>query len=168
MRPDLSRVPVFYHNYIAQVAEDNLGEAFKAQHKTLFEFLASIPGEKHDHRYAEGKWTVKQLLQHMIDAERIFAYRALRFARKDNTPLPGFDEVLYANNATAEDRKWSDMLDEFRALRISNEFMFRSFNAEQLEQSGNANGNPVYVYGLGFIMIGHAQHHGNILRERYL
>ena len=167
MRPDLSRIPVFYHNYISQVEEDNLGEAFKAQHK-IFEFLNSIPAEKHDYKYAEGKWTVKQLLQHMIDAERIFGYRALRFARKDTTPLPGFDEVLYAENATVENRKLSDMVEEFRALRLSNEYMFRSFNSDQLEQSGTANGNPVYVFGIGFIIVGHAQHHVNILRERYL
>ena len=95
-RPDLSRVPVFFHNYINHVPEDDLAESFRKQTDVFIKFLESIPPEKHDYRYAEGKWTLKELLQHVIDAERIFTYRALRFARNDATPLAGFDENDFA------------------------------------------------------------------------
>src|SRR5688572_31156150 len=107
MRPELARVGPFYHNYINQVPEDELGEAFEKQSASLFRFLETIPPEKHDYRYAEGKWTIKELLQHIIDAERVFVYRALRFARKDATTLPGLDENKFAANARAEKREWA-------------------------------------------------------------
>ena len=96
MRPDLFRVGDWYHNYINQVPEDDLIIAFDKQGAALVRFLGTIPSDKYDYRYAEGKWTIKEVLQHIIDAERVFSYRALRFARKDSTPLPGFDENLFA------------------------------------------------------------------------
>jgi len=96
MRPDLSRVGNFYHNYINLVTQDDLVEAFDIQSASFIRFLETIAPDKYDYRYADGKWTIRELLQHIIDAERIFSYRALRFARKDSTPLPGFDENLFA------------------------------------------------------------------------
>ncbi len=168
MRPDLTRVPAFYYNYINEVAEDDLLEAFKVESPAFIQFMESIPPEKYDYRYAAGKWTVKEVLQHIIDAERIFGYRALRFARKDPTFLPGFDENSYADNAKADKRDWKNLLEEFKAVRKSSEFLFGSFDDEQLDAVGTANNNSNYVLGIGFIVVGHSVHHRNVLRERYL
>ena len=167
-RPDLSRVPEWYHGYINKVKEDDLSTAFNGQTNTFLKFLEELPEVKRNYRYADGKWTVKEVLQHIIDAERIFAYRALRFARKDSTPLPGFDENEYARNANVSNRNWNDMVEEFRALRQSTELMFTSFSEEELELPGVASEKLVYVLGIGFIIIGHVAHHWNILKERYL
>ena len=100
MRPDLSRVPSFYHNYINQVAQEDLLEAFNAGTPAFIQFLENIPLLKREYRYAEGKWTIKDVLQHIIDAERVFAYRGLRFARRDTTSLPGFDEKISDNDGS--------------------------------------------------------------------
>jgi len=167
-RPDLSRVPEWYHGYINKVQEDDLSAAFKNQSAGFLKFLEELPDAKLDYRYADGKWTVKEVLQHIIDAERIFAYRALRFARKDNTPLPGFDENEYAKNAIVSNRNWNEMIAEFSALRKSTELMFASFSSDELESTGIASEKQVYVLGIGFIIVGHAAHHRDIIKERYL
>ncbi len=167
-RAELSRIPGWYHGYINQVKENDLESALTNNTSAALDFLSKIPAEKHDFRYAEGKWTVKEVFQHVIDAERVFGYRALCIARRDQTPLPSFDEDSYAKNSNAGNRKWADMLAEFKSLRESNERMFRSFDAEQLESTGNASGNSIYVLGIGFILVGHVTHHLNVIRERYL
>ena len=167
-RPDLSRVPEFYHGYISKVKENDLMSALQNSTSELFSLLKAIPEEKHDYRYAEGKWTIKEVVQHMLDGERVFTYRALRFARKDDTALPGFDENLFAQTAKADKRNWNDMVEEFTALRKSTEAMFASFDNEQLEQTGIASENSIYVLGIGFIVAGHVNHHCQIVKERYL
>ena len=167
-RPDLQRVPPFFHGYINETSEEDIMQALQNSTKDFLSFLKAIPAEKYDYRYGEDKWTVKELLQHVIDTERVFAYRALRFARKDNTPLPGFNENLFAKNSKAENRKWEDMVNEFTTLRKANEMMFASFDEEQLESSGVSNNNPVYVLAMGFICAGHVNHHKQIIKERYL
>lgn len=168
MRPDLNRVPQFYHRYINHVPENDLMEAFRVQSAAMLSFLESIPAEKVEYRYAEGKWTIKEVLQHVIDAERIFAYRALCFARKDQTSLPSFDENLYADTSKANARDWKNLVEEFAIVRRSSEYLFGSFDAEQLDSTGVANNNPVYVLGVGYITVGHALHHVKVLKERYL
>jgi DinB superfamily len=167
-RPDLSRVPSFYHKYINLVKEDELMTAFTNQSASLFSFFNSIPEAKHDYAYGEGKWTVKELLQHMLDAERVFVYRALTFSRKDENKLPGFDENEWAPESNAAARNWNEMVEEFKALRKSTELMFGSFNSSQLDSTGIANNNLVYVSAIGFIIIGHCNHHIGVLKERYL
>ena len=167
-RPDLSRVPVSFHNYINQVPEDDLTKSFKIQSEDFIRFLENIQPDKYDYRYAEGKWTLNELLQHVIDAERIFCYRALCFARKDATPLPSFDENSYAENSKAQNRNWNDLVEEFKAVRKATEYLFSSFDKEQLDSSGVSNKNPNYVLGMGFITIGHTIHHKKIIEERYL
>jgi len=167
-RPDPSRVPEFYHGYINKVKEDDLMSGLKSSTKNLFDLLRSIPVEKHDYRYADGKWTIKEVVQHMIDGERVFTYRALRFARKDDTPLPGFDENLFAQTCKADKRSWNDLVEEFAAVRKSSEAMFASFDTEQLEESGVASEASTYVLGIGFIVAGHVNHHCAIIKERYL
>lgn len=168
MFPDLSRVGNWYHGYIKMVPEDNLTAAFSNKDNNLVAFLNSIPESKHDYRYAEGKWTIKEVLQHIIDAERVFSYRALRFARKDQTPLPGFDENLFAENSKASTRKWDDLMEEFKCVRRSSEMFFNSLDEDQLEANGISSNTPIYVRALGYIIIGHPLHHQKILKERYL
>jgi hypothetical protein len=167
-RPDLTRVPEYYHGYINKVKEDDLLTALKNSRENLISLLRSIPAEKFDYRYADGKWTVKEVVQHIIDADRVFTYRALRFARKDNTPLPGFNENLFAENAKAGKRNWNDLIDEFESLSKATVMMFASFDTEQLESAGLSNNNSVYVLALGFICAGHTNHHRQIIEERYL
>lgn len=167
-RPDLSRIPEFYHNYIRQVKGDDLMEVFRIQLPEISAFLESIPASKQEYRYADGKWSVKEVLQHIIDAERVFAYRAVCIARKDQTPLPGFDENAYALYSKANTRDWDDLIGEFRSLKMATEYLFGSFDEEQLDTTGTASGKSIYVLGIGFIIAGHVTHHFNILKERYL
>jgi hypothetical protein len=167
-RPDLSRVPEWYHRYIVQVKQNDLLTAMETQTASFIKFMKKIPEQKRNYRYAKGKWTIKEMLQHIIDAERIFAYRALCFARQDSTPLPGFDENEYAFNSKASKRDWNQMIEEFKTLRQSNEILFRSFDKKQLDSTGNASGKPVYVLAIGFILVGHIEHHATVLKERYL
>jgi uncharacterized damage-inducible protein DinB len=167
-KPDLSRVPSFYHKYISLVLQDDLGSAFAQNQQNLIDLLQSVPGERWDFSYAEGKWTVKELIQHLIDAERIFCYRALCFARKDNAALPGFDENIYAMNSKANQRSKGSLIQEMQVVQQSTAAMFNSFDEEQLQSSGIANNNSIYVSAIGFIITGHALHHKIILEERYL
>lgn len=167
-RPDLSRVPVFYHNYISQVPQDDVLLAIHDLGDELISVMESIPASLHDHAYAPGKWTLKEVFQHVIDTERILSYRGLCIARGDKQSLPGFDENSYAAASKATNRSWTDLLEEFRLVRRSSEYLFRSFDAAQLEEAGTANGSPVYALAIGFILAGHAQHHLNVIRERYL
>ena len=165
---DLTRVPVFYHRYINLVKEQDLSEAFIHHQKSLYSELNNIPDGKWDYRYEEGKWTIKEMVQHIIDAERIFCYRALNFARKDSHELPGFDENEFAAVSKADRRSKQDLLDELTTVQRSSMQLFESFDEEQLDQSGKANGNSIYVKAIGFIIVGHTLHHLNILNERYL
>jgi uncharacterized damage-inducible protein DinB len=167
-RPDLNRVPEFYHNYINQVPDNDLMIAFKNQTSVVIDFFHSIPADKIDYAYAEGKWTIKETLQHVIDAERVFCYRALRFARKDPTPLPGFDENLFAANAKADKRKWNDLIEEFKTVRKAAEWLYSSFDEEQLNAEGVSNKSSNYVLAFGYISVGHTLHHVKIIKERYL
>jgi hypothetical protein len=167
-RPDLARVPEHFHKYINQTEGDDILKVLQKQTKSFCKFLDDIPKNKRDYRYAEDKWTIKEVLQHVIDAERVFAYRALCFARKDATPLPSFDENDYAASAKVENRKWKDLVKEFETVRASTQLLFESFDDEQLDSTGTASGKPGYVLGIGYIIAGHANHHLNVTKERYL
>ena len=167
-RPDLSRVPEWYHGYIKAVKVDDFREAMQQQTLELPAFLANIPESKRKYRYAPGKWTVQEVVQHISDAERIFGYRALCFARKDETPLPAFDENEYAKHSNADSRDWTQMQSEFMSLRAANELMFASFDDAQLACIGTANQSQMSVLDLGFIIVGHVTHHLNIIANRYL
>ena len=167
-KPDLSRIPQYYHNYINQVQGDNIPSIFTQHQQEPLAFLNTIPNEKWDYAYAEGKWSIKEMVQHIIDAERIFCYRALCFARKDKTSLPGFDENTYAQYSKANNRTKEDLLAELSIVQKGSATLFASFDEEQLNATGTANGKPIYVLGIGFIIVGHTLHHLNILKERYL
>jgi uncharacterized damage-inducible protein DinB len=165
---DLSRVPEYYHKYINLAIDEDLQTAFKKHQTDLVSFLKEIPKKKWDFRYAEGKWSIKEVVQHIIDAERVFDYRALCFARKDQTSLPSFDENIFADNSKADERTKKDLLKELKTVQESSAQMFESFDEEQLEQPGVASGKPTYVKGIAYIVVGHALHHKKILKERYL
>ncbi|MEJ8819887.1 DinB family protein [Lacibacter sp. H407] len=167
-RPTTHDYALFYHNYVMNVQEDDVRSAFDQQSSVLDSFLSSIPESKADHAYAEGKWTVKQLLQHIIDAERIFTHRALWFARHSPAPLSGFDENEYAAVADVSKRSVASLADELRAVRKSSEFLFNSFTDKDLNTSGTANTHAITVNALGFVTLGHFLHHKRILEERYL
>jgi hypothetical protein len=124
--------------------------------------------DKFDYRYAEGKWTIKEIIQHLIDCERIFSYRALRFSRNDKTPLPGFDEDSYNENTAGNLRSLQDLLTELAVVRQSTLSLFKSFSQEQLLRIGNASDKEISVRAIGFIILGHQKHHQHIFQQRYL
>lgn len=165
---DLSRVPEYFHRYINLAINEDLKTAFDKHQTELVAFLKEIPKKKWNYRYAEGKWSIKEVVQHIIDAERVFAYRALCFARKDQTPLPAFDENLYAANSKADERTKKDLIKELKTVQESSAQLFSSMENEQLEQPGIASGKPTYVKGVAYILLGHALHHKKLLEERYL
>jgi hypothetical protein len=151
-----------------QAPHEDVISAIDELGRELIALMESIPLSKHDYAYAPGKWTLKEVLQHIIDTERVFCYRALCIARKEAQSLPGFDENSYAANSKASNRDWNDLIEEFKVVRAGSKFLFDSFDSEQMENSGVANKNPLYVSGIGYIIAGHAQHHLHIIRERYL
>ncbi len=158
----------YYHTYINKASDDELLSAIEKNSKNFRKLLKKIPKKKIDHAYAEGKWTIKELLQHIIDAERVFAFRALNFARKDASPLPSFDENNWAANSQAGQRSWNDLVDEFKTVRASNEIMFASFSDDQLRSIGIASGKEFNVLAIGYILAGHVEHHIDIIKDRYL
>ena len=130
--------------------------------------LRNLPDTKHSYSYASGKWTLKELIQHVIDTERVFCYRALSFARNDQTSLPGFDQDVFVDNDTANERDYYDLLDEMKVLRKSSIQLFKSFSKEALLRIGVASDNKMSVRALGYLFSGHQIHHINIVKERYL
>lgn len=165
---NLETVPPFYKNYVKQIEETDLLQALRVSGHRCLELVHSIPEEKIDFRYADGKWTIRELLCHVIDAERIFTYRALRFARNDKTDLAGFEENDYAIQANASGRSIQKITAEMAHLRSATIDLFESFTPEMLIRKGTANKNELSVIVLGFIIAGHETHHCNVLKERYL
>jgi uncharacterized damage-inducible protein DinB len=159
----------YYGTYIASVDSNaDLIEELEISVHRLIKFVQNIPMDKFDYRYAEGKWTIKDILQHLIDAERIFAYRALRFARKDATPLASFEENDYVDQAHGNQRSIQDLLTEVAVVRQATLSLFKSFSEEDLLRIGIASDNPMSVRAVGFVIIGHQNHHQRVFQERYL
>ncbi len=129
--------------------------------------LKKVSEEKANYKYARGKWTLKELLQHAIDTERIFAYRALAIARKETAVLPGFDENIYAKNAEAGKRSWADLANEMKLVRQTTRILFTSFSKKALKTTGFFSSTSADVQTLGLIIVGHFYHHINIIEERY-
>lgn len=167
-RPDISAVPSFYKPYVEYVKDMDVLEALRYAGQKLQESLASIPEAKGTHRYAEGKWTIKEVINHIMDAERVFAYRALRFSRNDQTPLHPFEENDYAPRANANARTIVQLAGEMQRLRMTTVDMYASFTDEMLRLEGTASGKKISVLSLGYVIAGHDLHHGKILVERYL
>ena len=167
-RPAEGEFLPYYQRYIDKAKGETIAEVISNHSQEINNFISSLPESKADYAYAEGKWTIKELVQHLIDAERVFVYRAMRFARKDSLPLQGFDEDMYAKNSFAAERNWKDLLDEFFALRSSSDIFLRSLNKEQLSCSGTANNTGMSVNAIAFVVYGHIIHHIEVIKERYL
>jgi len=170
---NLDQLPIneyapFYAGYIKALENVHLIEELEICVHEFIRFVQNIPMDKFDYRYAEGKWTIKDIIQHLIDSERVFSYRALRISRNDKTPLPGFDENNYVDNTNANSRSIQDLLTEMAVVRQSTLSLFKSFSQEQLSRTGIASANEVSVRALGFIIMGHQKHHMKIFKERYL
>jgi uncharacterized damage-inducible protein DinB len=158
----------YYSQYIKHSGNANLLDVLKESAQALNSLFETISDEKMNYKYAEDKWTIKDMLLHIIDAERVFAYRALRFARADKTNLPGFEHDDYVVVANANGRSKASLLNEYNAQRESTIQLFSNFKDEMLMQIGVASGNPMSVRALGFVTAGHETHHCNIIKERYL
>jgi uncharacterized damage-inducible protein DinB len=157
-----------YAPYIEKVGDVNLVEELEISVHRLIRFIQEIPMDKFDYRYAEGKWTIKDILLHLIDAERIFSYRALRFARNDKAPLASFDENEYVIEANAGKRSIQDLLTELAMVRQATLSLFKNFTEEELFRIGTASGKTMSVRALGMVIIGHQNHHQKVFIERYL
>jgi hypothetical protein len=164
----LTTIPAYYVSYIDLVPEEELIEALSNSEKLFEKELAKISNTKGEFRYAEGKWSVKEVMQHVIDTERIFSYRSLCIARGERKDLAGFDENMYAENSMSNSRTIAELIKDFRIQRTCSISMYSSFQAQALERKGNANGLVVSTELLGFISVGHQIHHINIIKERYL
>lgn len=168
IRPAVTDYAPSHAGYIALVPEEDILIAIEEQSAVTQKLLASLDETKAAYRYAEAKWSVKEVLGHVIDAERIFAYRALAIARGETQPLPGFDENDYVRTASFDSWKLGDLSEHYALVRRSTIVLFRNFPAEAWDGRGIANGNPVTVPALAWIIVGHERHHVQILRERYL
>ena len=157
-----------FETYIKLVKGNNLIEELEITLHDFIRFVQNIPMDKFEYRYAEGKWTIKEIIQHIIDTERIFSYRALRFSRNDKTPLPGFDENHYVDNTEANNRSIQELLSEMSAVRHATLFLFKSLSSEQLIRMGVASNKEISTRALGYLTIGHMIHHQNVYVERYL
>lgn len=167
-KSDIPVMPYYFDRYI-NLAEDielidaltNTGSYDRLIPRPTLEALGDL-------RYAPDKWTGRDILQHVIDTERIMSYRALRFARRDQTPLPGYDEELFGQSAQANRRTVADLYEEYALVRQASLALFRSFTEEMLLSSGTCFSQTLSVLALGFVLVGHATHHANVIRERYL
>lgn len=158
----------FYQTYIDALGDVELMDIHQRQLQNFPEFIESLPDEKLNYAYDEGKWTVAEVLIHLIDSERVFQYRALRYARGDKTPLPGFEQNDYVPSSYADRRSKESITEEFKAVRKATIALFSNFDRQTLQMTGFANNAEMSVAALGFIISGHQRHHRNIIRERYL
>jgi uncharacterized damage-inducible protein DinB len=167
-RPAPTEAAPFYSTYIDRIAADDVLAVLEAQRHTTLSVIANISEEKSLHRYAPDKWSIRQLLNHVSDTERVFLYRALWFARGFDTPLPGFDQNIAVPHAAADQFSWASHIADFNAVRAATLSFFCNLPADARNRTGIASGNPVSVRALAYIIAGHVAHHVAILEERYL
>ena len=167
-RPLPAEYADYYEGYVDQVSESEIIQVLRSELDDLDVLLGRVPPEKETYAYADGKWTIREVVGHLIDGERVFGYRALCIARSEKQNLPGFDQNEYLANAPYNGTELEDLLSEMRLVRLSNIAMFRTLDEAAWTRVGTANGNEVTVRAIAFIMAGHARHHMNVLRERYL
>lgn len=158
----------YYQHYIQLAPENDVFELLDNSRRRFMAFFGGLSEDKQEYRYALGKWTAKEMVQHLIDCERIFCYRALCFARADQTNLPGFDHNAYVDPSLANKRSMSDLLEEYDLQRRSTILLFKSFDTSMAMRIGNANNSPLSVRAIGFIIGGHETHHCEVFKERYL
>lgn len=165
--PDPSEFDAFYAGYIAEIPEGEILDVLERQAGAFRRLSEEVPPEKEGFRYAPGKWSVRQVVGHMADCERSFAFRALAISRGDRQPLPGLDETLYMTNSRFDDIPLAGLVDNLLAVREASLHLFRHLDDEAWKRIGIANGKPVSVRALAHITAGHAEHHMKILTERY-
>ncbi|RXJ45952.1 DinB family protein [Gelidibacter gilvus] len=158
----------YYQPYIDKTGDGNVFDSLRNNSEIIIQFFKTIKKEKLDYRYAEDKWTIREILLHLIDTERVFAYRAMCIARKDMTELPGFDQDAFVVHSQANERSVESLLSEYRNVRMATVSLFDSFDLKSLEQIGVANGSDLSVRAIVFIIIGHENHHLEVIKERYL
>ena len=166
-RPTGTEYAAFYAGYVALVPETDILGVLEAQVEEIRRLLASVSVEKESYRYAEGKWSIRQVLGHLVDAERVFGYRAFCFSRGEQAPLPSFDENRYVDAARSDSVPLRELVEELALVRQGNLVALRRLDAREWAQVGTASGKPVSVRALAWIMAGHPRHHLQILRERY-
>lgn len=167
-KPDETEYLPYYGRYIALVPEGDVLSVLNEQLDETLALLRGIPESQAGFRYAPDKWSIKELVGHLIDSERIFSYRALRFARKDETPLPGYEQDDYIRNASFDAYPLSELADEFESVRRSSLFLFKHLDSEAWMRRGMANDSEASVRALCYIIAGHERHHRQILRDKYL
>jgi len=167
-RPEPSEYVPYYETYISKVPKGDLLQALEDQRRETQQLLAGLSDTKALHRYAPGKWSIKEVVGHLMDSERVFCYRALRFARGDGQPLPGFDEKAWVPAGQFDARSLQDLAAELDAVRRATIAFLASLDPGALVRRGTANNNPITVRALAWIIAGHERHHVAILRERYL
>lgn len=158
----------YYKNYIDKATESNIIIGLEQSNNEGETCIKSIPDSKWDYAYAAGKWTIAEVIQHIIDTERVFAYRALRFARNDKSPLLGFEQDDFVPFSNANVISKSSMLEDYSRTRDCSISLFKSFTIEMLQRIGNASNSPMSTRAVGYILVGHQQHHIEVLKDRYL
>lgn len=164
---DISQIPAYSRPYFEKVGDKNPIELMRQQLSEYESFYKNIPAEKWDYAYANGKWTVKEVLAHIIDSERVFQYRALRFSRNDKTELPGFDQDIYVAAKNTDHRTIESLIEEYTVVRKSSLLLFENLNEEELSRIGKANGFEIETRWIAYMITGHEIHHVQILKERY-
>jgi uncharacterized damage-inducible protein DinB len=165
--PKAGTYPGYYEPFLKLVGEKDPFKLLKSSVLDFKALLSEVEDEKENFAYAEGKWTIKEVVSHVIDTERVLVYRAMCFARGEKNSLPGFDEEMYAKNSEAERRELIDLIHEFGSVREGTITLFKTMSDKQLDFVGNANNNPVTPRAILYFLIGHQLHHATILRERY-
>ena len=166
-RPEENEFAEYYNNYISKIEGNEVMPVLEAQSAELRSMISPLPEEKGTYAYDEGKWTIKEVLSHLIDGERIFAYRILRISRGDETPIEGFEQDGYIESSNANNRPFADLLEEFELQRKSNLLLLKNINEPSSRRMGIASGYPISVRALAYISAGHVRHHLGILKERY-
>ncbi|MDN5213838.1 DinB family protein [Fulvivirgaceae bacterium BMA12] len=167
-KPSDAEYPDFYSRYIALVPDGDVFKFLKKQKRMFTALIDSIPEDKLMYSYAEGKWTIKQVVGHVIDTERVMAYRALVFSRGERQAIPGFDENDYVEKASFNKKDIQDLIQEFVKLRESNMALIQNFSSDMMERKGNANDFLFSVRAIIYIIAGHVEHHINVIKNKYL
>ncbi len=167
-RPDPKEYSEYYHNYVQQVPKGNILDILDKQADLLGRFFAEISEEKSLYRYEPDKWSIREVVGHLLDVERIFSCRAFRFSRGDKTDLPGFDENAYVPNGNYDTHDISELVEEFYLLRKATVSMFRGFDRKMWDLKGKANGASMSVRAVAWILAGHLIHHMKVIQSRYL
>jgi len=167
-RPEADEYHPNYQKYFDSIPAGDYLEILSGNTAETINFFDAIPAQKHDYSYANGKWTIKEVLMHMIDTERVFSYRGLMAARGDKTPVYRMDEEVYAGNVDVSSRTMRDLISEFKTVRSATEFLFKNMTDEQGKRLCNVVTHPMSARAIGYFIIGHVQHHVGVVRDRYL